>query len=42
MELRATPDDAGTRLANELLGAGAEQILATLRTDQAVPAPQPE
>ena len=38
----ACPDDAGTRLANELLGAGAEQILATLRADQAVPAPQPE
>ncbi|HET7564203.1 MAG TPA: hydroxymethylbilane synthase [Gemmatimonadaceae bacterium] len=36
------PDEAGARLADELMAAGAEQVLATLRSDHDVPAPQPE
>jgi hydroxymethylbilane synthase len=38
----ANPELGGIRLANELRGAGASEILAGLRSVQRVPSPQPE
>src|SRR5438093_4244827 len=38
----ANPELSGIRLANELRGAGASQILEGLRRAEQVPAPQPE
>lgn len=39
---RAEPELTGVRLANELRGRGASEILEGLRSAQRVPAPQPE
>ena len=36
------PASSGVRLANELRGRGATEILASLRGAEHVPAPQPE
>jgi len=38
----AHPEHAGARLAEELRQEGADEILAGLRGEEGVPAPQPE